>query len=219
MRHDGPFPGAEADVNTYFGTVAGYLDANKVRLGISTANTDALAVFFLVWSGAFPPSQVADTRTKTITDAKDASMKDMKTTLRDIYSGIADSVLTFTDRNTLNLPERSANTRVPAMGVSPDINMKHNSHLEHEIHTQNPDTPATIAMPRGQHILLQYFVGAAGLTGAAITFDHVLILSRANNIISFTNAQVGLTCYYQVCYQNAHKESGPMSATFSAIII
>jgi hypothetical protein len=213
------FPSIETELNSYFQTVAPYLLANTVRLVISAGNVIKITDNFAAWNLNFPPSQNPDTRTVTITDVKNIALLNMESICKDIYNDIPESALTSQDRNTLNLPlHHTTHVRVLAATVAPAITLTKSLHLEHMLRFQNPATPGSIAMPDGQQILLLYYIGAPGLTDANINFNNVLTVTRANNTIGFTDAQVGQTCYYRSCYVNTHQERGPLSATLSVIV-
>jgi hypothetical protein len=218
MPNEAPFPSKETEVNEYFQLVQPYLLANKVRFAITGANVIKLTDDFAAWNGVFPASQDPNTRTKTITKSKTTALKNMKTICRAVYADIPKSTLTTTDRLTLGLRGRGKQTRAHVMKTAPLITLKKYIHLEHILQLQNPETPASTAMPTGQVILLQYYVGAPGLKDVDIIFSGVEIVTRATNIIGFTYAQVGQTCYYRACYQNTHKERGPLSATLRVIV-
>jgi hypothetical protein len=106
--HRGPFPNENNAFNTYFLSVFTYLNlpANLARLMISAPNLADLAAQHAEWIVLFPLTMSDSTATKQNRGERDELREDIETTLTDIYDDIPKSVMTATDRSTLNLPLR-----------------------------------------------------------------------------------------------------------------
>jgi hypothetical protein len=218
MPNSKPFPSKEADLNNYFILVVAYLllAANKTRLLISAANQALLASQLTYWNTTYALTTNADTRTKTATDNKDKAKVDLMTTLRNVYADIPNSVLTTTDRNTLNLPEPSkSRTPVPVPASKPIALVDTSNRLTHEV--SYTDAAGNAAKPTGVHgceIWLR--VGVPALDDDDLTYAGT---STANPFeVKFKGEDAGKNVYYWLRWVNTRGEIGPWSDAVMATV-
>ena len=108
----GIFPTKDPEFSVHINTAIPYLDTNKTRLGVSSANNTTLNGLHnepaggTGWLQVFPLSQNNATRTTTITKDKNTLRRQIEALMRTIFNDIPESVLTQLDRDTLNLKKR-----------------------------------------------------------------------------------------------------------------
>lgn len=212
-------PNSNADFNNYWNRVFAYLNTNKVRLAISTANITAITTLNTTWTTVYPQSQDPAVSTRAIMTSMHTTRTQMETALHVIFNDIADSVLTTTDRTELGLPAHdTVKTRRNAADHAPGLAVNITGHLQHEVHISDPANPGVRAMPEGQKVNLEHFVGAAGLAPGSITFTNIEQVSRFSHKENYTEDDAGKTAYYRACYVSTRGEKGPYSAVMSAVI-
>lgn len=219
MPKGGPIPSKDADFNDYVVNAVPYLNANKTRLGVSTANMTELQSLFTQWNTVYPKSQNRDLRTRAITAQKKQLRLQMSALLRKIYRDIPQSALTVSDRETLGLKLRDIEpTPVAIVAYAPTIALDTMRHLLHTLRIADPTNPLTRAMPKGHKAEVQWFVGNAGLSTDKITFDRSDTATRFLFKVAFGADDVGKTAYYRACYRNTRGQRGPWSAVISAVV-
>ena len=214
------FPKPDAEFNDYIQRVTPYLITNKVRLLVSTGNITSLNLAKTDWDAVYPPSQNPDLRTTVITDKKNNSRKNYELLLRTIYGDIPQSVLTLDDRATFNLNLRDTTpTASREKEYAPVIALDKATHLIHSLRITDPQNPASRAMPAGQHVMLERFVGAAGIEPATLIFSNAQDVSTALTTINYTETEVGKTAYYHACYVSSRSVKGPWSSVFTVVVM
>ena len=173
MSTHGAFPTTQEELNTYFGIVIPYLNVpeNTARFNISATNLAAVNTLYS--NPNVPPVTVPDnlgyvelwalhnnpsTTNKVITDLLNKRIRQhlptdpvgIENVLRVIYNDIPASVLTATDRKTLNLPLRKAKTT-------------------HHVATQNKITWTTVGIGGGDVLSKCQPSGPAQLNPQAAT--------------------------------------------------
>lgn len=213
------FPTIDADFNSYTDTTIPYLITNAKRLGISEANVTLIKGLQGSWDANWTmfkdPMQHTSIVTKTKTDLR----HQIEVAMRTVFGDIPQSALTATDRTVLNVKERDTHgSRVGVMNHAPTVVIDETIHLQHTLRFADPESPDSNAMPNGQMIVLQSFVGKAGLAADAIAFNNSQNVTRFLATVGFTDAQVGQTCYYRCCYESTHGEQGPWSTTLNGVV-
>lgn len=98
------FSTTESILNTYFNVAVAYILANLLRLGVSIENKATMIAELATWNNIYPlASTVATSNAANVKD-KNKSKGKMKAILRLIFGDFLNSVLTSTDRLTLNIP-------------------------------------------------------------------------------------------------------------------
>ncbi len=213
------FPSYDTDFNGYVGRVIPYVLTNAVRLNLSAENNTLITGLKTAWDKNWGLFIDITKRTTVVTRTKTSLRGQLEKALRGVYNDIPKTALTISDRNELNLKARAGRgSRTPCMKQAPRITLKSTEHLQHRLRFKNPETPESNAVPRGQRIVLEYFVGAAGLKEGAIVFTKTKNVSRFMVYIPFTDADVAQTCYYHCCYENTHGERTAWSMMISAVV-
>ena len=219
MRKRGPFPLQAAEFNMYILRIVPYLNAHRGRLGVKADAITQLYKKFDEFIIIYPQSTNPNLATTALRHRKSKLIRELKAVLMDIYADIPKSALHTDDRDTLNLPARSTHhTRMTAADHAPHIFLDRMQHHHHTLRTKNPLTPDTQAMPHGQKVLLELFVGAKDLDTAKLSFGNAQTVSRFLHHVIFDEKDVGKTAYYRGCYVNTRGETGPWSGVLSAVI-
>jgi len=213
------FPRKDADFHTYITVGIPYLDTNKIRLLISAPNVTAMlaskTAWDLVWGKYIDEAQ----NTKIVTGDKNTARQNFETLLTTIYEDIPDSVLNSTDREKLNLKLRDLTpTQQDVLNTPPLMVIDRSGHWLHVLRFRNPATPDSNAMPLGQKVLLQRYIGVAGLTPPNIIWSEGLAITKALNEITFDEADQGKTVYYRSCYVNTRGQKGTVGDLISRVI-
>lgn len=227
------FPERDAEFSLYFHRVVNYLYGtdtpdptppsslpfNTIRLGMNIDSLTPLWKQFNEWADVFPKSQNPDVRTRAITSEKNELRKQIEARLREMYHDIPESKLKTDDRETFNLKKRDTQpTPAPIAGHAPAPALEKTAHLVQTLRIVDPANPHTQSMPKGQKVLLERFVGNAGLAEATIPFGNAETVSRFLHRVLFTASEVGKTVYYRCRYINTRGLQGPSSAVISAVI-
>jgi|ERR1035437_3748901 hypothetical protein len=214
MSARGPFPTKDDEINIYFKNVVPYLNNNKVRLQVSDDNLDPLNLSFPDWLDFYPKTKDSTVRTKFITAEKNGVKKDMKVELRKIFKDIPKSILTLADRMILKIKEAKKNrTKIKVQQRAPNMVLRLMNHCSHKLGFQNPLTPDSKKMPYGNKIHLEIHVDIAGIKAKDVTlFERTMTVTKANQLIAFSELESGKTAYYRSCYENAKGERGKFSA-------
>jgi hypothetical protein len=224
---------SDADFNTkllsiilcLFGTIVPnatpplVLPTASTRLGISAANMTALWNLFYGWSDFYPKSLIPTTRGHAIINDKN----DTRTAIEILWSLIVNdmikSALTNDDRVSLYLPKRDAErTDTPTMDKGPNMIFEPSVHGVHSFRFVNPDDPETLALPEGQSIFLEKFVGAANLADDAVPFNQTEIVTRHLFDLQLQESDTGKTAYYCPTYITKTGKKGVRGRVFSAVI-
>jgi hypothetical protein len=213
------FPTVDDEFNSYVDNGITYLNTNAARLGVSKTNSTLITQLQTDWDSNWLLMTDDTQRTAVVIAKKTSLRKQIETALRSVYADIPQSALTDDDRKVLHLKARDTHgTRIAPMDHAPVMTMGAMEHLQHTLRFQNSATSDSKAMPDGQKIYLEYFVGAPGLAPATIAFANGKNISKFKAAVVFTEADAGQTCYYRCCYENTHGERSPWSATLSAIV-
>ena len=226
---DGPFPQPLPEFNAYVDVVTPYLNTNSARLDISAANLTALNTYYdnagavlndAGWKQLWPMYSNPDTVNKTVRDLIKIRRLQMEMALRKVYNNIGEDDLTVSDRNTLNLPLRDSNpTPIQSVNFPPVISFDDVTNNIQILRFQNPTTPDSNALPDGQKIELQTFVGAAGIPDNNIVFVGLADTGKHLYKVIFLPAQKGQTAYYRARYKTETGKVGPWSDVASEIIL
>jgi hypothetical protein len=109
-------------------------------------------------------------------------------------------------------------TRTAVMRQEPGFQFEPSTHGVHNFRFLNPIDPSTQAMPKGQKVMIERFVGEAGLDMRAINFGNAQVTARFLHQVDYPETDTGKTAYYRVAYVNTRGEKGPESAVFSKVI-
>ena len=219
MPNRGPFPDQEAAFNTYLQAACPYLEANKTRLGISTDNSDALNTDFGSWNTKYRTATTAATRTKIAIQEKDAARGVIEGTMRTIFADIPQSVLTTTDRDTLNLPERdSTHTPAPVPTTRPVGQVDTGERLQHTISFRD-EAGAGKAKPAGvRGCQIWARIGGTTPPVSASELTYIATDTKTPYVLHFDGADGGKNVYYWLRWENTRGETGPWSEAVMATI-
>jgi len=229
MPVGGPFPAPLPEFNDYIDIVVPYLNTHSARLSVSGANLTGLNTLYsnadvpqndLGWSQLWILYSNVDTVTKTIRDIVKTRRGQLETQLRLIYGDIPNSALTANDRNTLNLPLRDTTpTPIQPVDFAPVISFNEIRNGIQVLRFQNPQTPDSNAMPEGQVVEIQTFVGEAGLADNAIVFVPLRDSGKHLLKVTLLPTQKGDTAYYRARYKTPTGDVGPWSDVASEIVL
>ena len=210
------FPDKEATLNTYFNVVVAYILLNFTRLLISVPNKATAVTCLSNWNTDYPLATTAATKTVTAVANKDIDAGKMKDILRIIYGDFPDSVLTQTDRNTFNIPEKGgAHPHVPLGTTTPIGKVDGGARLHHVI-TLSDSVSGKHAHPHGTSgcEVWQKIGGTTPVSASELTY----IGATGNAVFAtdFPGTDAGLMVYYWMRWVNSRNEKGNWSPVFSA---
>lgn len=219
MAQRGPIPAKDADFDDYIQNAVPYLNDNKTRLGISTANMTELYSLRVQWNVTYPKSQDPNQRTRSITANKRRLKSQISSHLRKIYRDIAESVLISADRETLGLKERDIEpTPMPIPDRAPDITIDTIRHLVHKLRLTDPENPHTQAKPKGvREIEVFRFFGDEPPPSVS-DYEFVGNATRFLYEVGFKKADTGKRVFYIARYVNTRGIPGPWSMAVSATV-
>jgi len=114
--------------------------------------------------------------------------------------------------------DRDIPTRTGVMNMEPGFKFEPSTHGVHNFRFSNPIDPSTQAMPKGQKVMFERFVGEAKLDPGTISFGNAEVIGRFLHHVDYPETDTGKTAYYRVAYVNTRGEKGPESAVFSKVI-
>ena len=118
-----------------------------------------------------------------------------------IVNDMIKSALTNEDRVALFLPKRDAErTEVQPKEDAPQVVFEPNVHGVHNIRFINPDDPDTKALPEGQNIFLETFVGSPNLADDAIPFNKADVITHFLHELRYDESEIGKTAYLRPYY-------------------
>jgi hypothetical protein len=173
------------------------------------------------WRDALYPKYTNPaTRTKVVNaDVQDA-MSSFRTFAEPLLNKIVTSGIAGNEEEEIfNIDlDRDTPTAAAVMAQEPGFQFEPSTHGVHRFRFANPLDPTTQAMPKKQKVLLESFVGNAGLDPGTINFGNAQMVSRFLHQVDYAEADTGKTAYYRVAYINTRGEKGPQSAVFSKVI-
>ncbi len=229
MPTGGPFPTKNAELNGYFNTVTVYLPAQAARLNIDAGYLSELDTLHDNstgteeedgWSQLWVVFDDAAKVTPTVKSLIRVRKKEIKTLLRKIYGDLPKSKLTEEDRLTLKLPKRDSEpTTVQALDFGPVISFEKIDNQIHILRFQNPETPDSNAMPPGQDVELQMYIGDAGLEDNDVPFAHFEDTGKHLFQVDHEPEDKRKTAYYRGRYETDTGKTGPWGDVQSEVVI
>ena len=210
------FPTKEASLSLYFQVAVAYLILNFLRLLVTPANKTLLTDEYALWVVDYPLATTASTSTQTNVATKDKDEMKMKIILRNIYGDIPESVLTQTDRDTLNIPVQGGPHPQVPMPTSTPIGQANGGARLHHVITLADSISGKHAHPHGTSgaEIWQKIGGATPVSASELTY--VGSTSSAVFVINFPGTDAGLNVYYWMRWVNSRNEKGNWSPVFSA---
>jgi len=225
----GPFPAANNELNDYFVSAIPYLDTASGRLNIDAGHLSTLDTLYDNstgvqqedgWSQLYAVYSVKATVTTTVRNLIKTRKEEIKTLMRIIFGDLPKSQLTAQDRLTLNLPERDTEpTTVQPVNFGPVVSFEKIDNQIHMVRFQNPQTPNSNAMPPGQHVELQMYIGDAGLVEPNIPFTHYEDTGQHILQVDFDPNDKGKTAYYRGRYETDTGKTGPWGDIQNELIV
>jgi len=226
-----------------------YLNTHAVRLGVSTPNLSALNTLFtnpsvpldqLGWKEIWLLHSAKSTRTPDVNTELHIRRHQVEAQMRSIYGDIPKSVLTTTDRSTLNLKLRDTTpTKIQVVEYAPNGDIETMRHLAHVLRITDPANPHTQEMPNGNSVEVQLrYEDSAATTSARTaapaaappaaappaatavvweTAEHSPA-SRFLFAVEFAADKVGKMAKYRLRYQNERGDKGNWSEEFGAMV-
>jgi len=210
------FPRKEAALSIYFQVVVAYILLNFGRLLITVPNKTLLTDEYALWIVDYPLATTASTSTKTNVATKDKDEAKMKVILRSIFADIPESVLTQTDRDTMNIPEvGGAHPHIPLPASTPIGKVDGGARL-HQVITLADSISGKHAHPHGASGC-EVWQKKGGLTPvSASELTYIGSTSNAVFATDFPGTDAGLMVYYWMRWVNSRNEKGNWSPVFSA---
>jgi len=195
------------------------LPTASTRLNISSAYMTLLWDLFMEWTDFYPASQAPATQGTLMTNKKNTTRTNWEKTWSLVVNDMTKSALTEDDRIALYLPKRDeVPTETLPKENAPILSFEPSIHGVHVIRISNPDDPNSHAMPKGQKVFLEKFVGEPNLPESQISFGNPDIVTEAIVEIKHQPADVGKVAYYRPCYITTTGKKGVTGVVISAVI-
>ena len=218
----------DLEFNVFVNVVIPYLFAEEARLLVSIY-TPTLNSLLSTWNIVFPQSEDANQSTETIRDTKDETRDSLEDTLEQAFNDIPESVLTDADKNTLEWHVRdTVLTPVPVNDKAPILSILTMAHLVIDLKIENPNNPDKRALPPGNKVILERFVGPTPTepplsqqllsSQSTIAFGNAQVLSRSKAKIQFGDQDMGKTAWLRACYTNRRGDKSPYSLPVSFVV-
>ena len=215
------FPDVLIDLDAYFLAATAYVNTTT-HLAVSTAKLDVLNALMTgtpeAWDVIYPAS-VGDNSTHNNRTKRNILIGKIEHTLLDIYDNIPADLWTVDDRSALRRPlKATTHTHSTAYGNAPTIEVYNIQHLGITLKMVNPSTPGNQHLPAKQHMHLETFVGAERVADADIKWEAGDSITHFLDSIHYSEAQVGMTAYFRVCYESTRGERSGFSNGGKVII-
>ena len=232
MPNQSRFPRTDADFSNFINIVFPYLNANKARLVTTPTATNnlSLATSLLTnptsgWNYTYQLCLNPVTATTTVTANKNTLRTQFETWLRSIYDDIPKSVLTQTDRDTLNIPLRT-DSRTPATVPTaiPSISISSRAHLSATFTIVDSAHPQLKGKPDGVELIeIESAFLPAGTTPPAgfpqdSDFRFVATSGKTNYTHNYTSDQLKGTEYVKVRYFNSRNDACGWSEIITVVV-
>ena len=216
------FPSKIEDFSTYLGDAIPWLYLNSPAF-ISSENKASMKLLYdvrvmpnLTWlqirANTTDPTIKNDYWDGQLLDRR----HDIEQLLLDIFHDVPDSTWTPEARTKLRRPAKATtHTAAQIMEIAPQMSILMLMHLGIKYHFHCPDTPESDAMPKYQHIVLEYFIGAKGLDPSTIIFGNSTEVKHSQIILNFIEANVGQWIYVRARYVNT---KGQPSLFWTAVL-
>ena len=210
------FPRQESLLSIYFQVVVAYIILNFARLLITPANKTLLTDKYAEWVAIYALATTAATSTKSNVAQKDIIEEEMKVILRGIYGDFPASILTITDRDTMNIPVLGGAHPHVSMGSSTPIGKADGGARLHHVITLTDSVSNKHAHPHGTSAceVWQKIGGTAPVEASELTY----IGSTSNAVFAtdFAGTDAGKPVCYWMRWVNTRNEKGNWSPMFSA---
>ncbi len=194
------------------------LAANKLRLGIVEGKLTTVTTNVGKLNEDWEKNGDPNTHTTIVTKSLQKNIQLVKENFTSIFSDIKDDVYTITDRETFCMAERAISSPIPVTDYSPVFMIKSVAFLIIKLVFINSATPNSKALPKGNKIFFEYYIGLPGLTAGNIPFANAINISSAFYSLEFQETDLTKTVYMHCYYENAHGQRSPVSTTLSKVI-
>ena len=192
--------------------------ANKLRLGVVDAKLTTVTTNVGKLSEDWEKNGDPSTHTTIVTKSLQKDIELVKENFTSIFSDIKEEVYNITDRETFCMSERAINAPIEVADYSPVFIIRSVSFLILKLLFINTATPKSRALPKGNKIFFEYYIGVAGLTAGNIPFANALNISNAYYTLEFKETDLGKTVYMHCYYENSRGQRSPVSTTLSKVI-
>jgi len=210
----------DAQNNSFFGSSVEYISipANKTRLQITDASEAQIGGDWILWDDNWVLHSNVNTNTSTINTEKDRLMGVMKVDCRTVFGGIPDALLTTADRAALRLFQRKQPSPIVVADYRPTMVEDYMTHLMIRLRFINSKTPSSRAMPKGNKLFMETYIGLAGIADADLVFGNGVVIGDAFYTFLYDDDEAGQTCYFRSYYQNAKGDRSPASLILRIVI-
>lgn len=220
MYNKQAYPKKQQGMVTYAVTVIKYVTdpVTFKRLGIIQTKLDTATTNVGTLSTDWAKNGDPSTHTTIVTEQIQKDIELVKENLTDLFSDIKEEVYTVTDRQIFCMSERAKGSPIPVADYCPVFLIKAVGYLLLKLRFINSATPNSRAMPKGNKIFFEYYIGVAGLTPGNIPFANGTNITKAFYTLQFLDTDIGKTVYMRCYYENNRGQRSPVSATISKLI-
>ena len=232
MTTQSRFPVKDADFSNYINISIPYVSDSKTRLVLTpTAQSNITALEALLntadkgWNSVYPLCCNSATVTTTLVATKKSLRTQIETLLRAVYADIPQSVLTQTDRDTLNITNVSGSHTQAMVPVSvPSLTVSGRMHLGVTLTILDVERSLPITnVPDAVMVEIESAFLPNGVTQAAgfpqdDDFHFLANSGRSTYKRVYDNSQIKGTEFLKARYLNSRNEAGNWSEIISVTV-
>ena len=220
MYNKQAYPTTQQGMVTYGVTVIKYVTdpLNLTRLGVVQTKLDTATTSVSKLNSDWVKHGDPNTHTTIVTEVFQKDIELVKENFDDLFSDIKEPSYTIADRQTFNMFERVVGSPIPVADYSPVFIIRSVAFLILKLLFINSATPNSRAMPKGNKIFFEYYIGLPGLTAGNIPFANGKNITNAYYTLQFQETDLGKTIYMHCYYENNRGQRSPVSVTISKLI-
>ncbi len=192
--------------------------AAKIRLGIADGKLTILSGNVATLNEDWEKNGDPNLHTLIVTAQLNEDIRVVKENITSLLSDIKEDVFTIADRETFRMYERAIGAPIPVVDYSPVFRIKAVDFLLLKLVFINSATPNSRAMPNGNWIFFEYYIGEDGLKIGNIPFANAVNISKAFYTLHFKETDLRKTIYMLFYYENEHGQRSPVSTMLTYVI-
>ena len=222
------FPTTQGDKDGYFTAARKRLVLNALRLLVAPSNVTALNILFddpdEGWVKIYAAHISEDGNTTAVQKRVLVLIGLIEAQFTLIYKDIPESVLNTDDFTIFRFYDgTSGHATIEAQKIPATLSIESTHHLGHKIRMKNPLTPASDAMPHGNHVRMKTAVSPTVVDNTLIQWgNNPEMVTHRFYEKSFSDSviptQVGQWAAYSACYETTTGKQGDPSPVLWVLI-
>ena len=203
--------------NNYYNKIVPYAlrSDNQLRFKTPLPTKTSLTDNYALWGPNWIKLNDINQRTHTVIELKDKLEILIDDDIETIIEETPESVFTDEDRAMFMIYMRKLASPAVVSEIGPGLVMATLGHLWAKIRFINTATPTSKKAPRGNFVFFETYIGVIGLAPSEIHFENGNVSTSSSFHFTFTEAEVGKTCYVRCFYQIKNGDRSPSSIIIS----